>query len=205
MEYNIKEDPVEYLLSPKTYITTLVGNDAYIKLINHFGVSALTILMAYKEQYIKAGLSKKQVEVMMAVKGLIELKHETYTALKSIKTSVDMFEVVSSISEYTVEHFLIVILSNSLKVLGRHTISIGGTTGTVVDLKVLFSKVLNYNTGTHIVLAHNHPSGNLLASESDIKLTQKIKEGAKILDITLIDHLIVHANKYYSFADNGIL
>ncbi len=55
------------------------------------------------------------------------------------------------------------------------------------------------------IVAHNHPSGNLNPSESDIKITTKIKEAGNLLDIQLLDHLIIYDSEFYSFADNGLL
>ncbi len=88
-------------------------------------------------------------------------------------------------------------------VIGFAEISRGGTTATVVDIKVLLAHALN-SAAQGIVLYHNHPSGNLVPSEADKQLTKKVKNACLLLDMVLIDHLIVTSeNKFYSFADDG--
>jgi DNA repair protein RadC len=89
-------------------------------------------------------------------------------------------------------------------VLGIYEVSTGGMTGTVADPKLIFAAALK-GAACGIILAHNHPSNNLKPSISDEQLTTKIKEGGKLLDIKLLDHLIISSEGYYSFADEGLL
>ncbi|MEC4036910.1 JAB domain-containing protein [Myroides odoratimimus] len=102
------------------------------------------------------------------------------------------------------EQFKVLMLSNNNKVLGVLEASSGGITGTIVDLRIIFSALLKANA-TAFLIVHNHPSGKLAPSDADRQITRKIKEASKILDITLLDHLIITAESYYSFADEGIL
>lgn len=104
------------------------------------------------------------------------------------------------------ESFMVMYLNRANRVLGIYPMSIGGITGTVADLRLILSVALK-TASTSIILAHNHPSGNLKPSQSDIDLTNRIKEGAKILDIKLLDHLIIspEACMYSSLADEGLL
>jgi DNA repair protein RadC len=103
------------------------------------------------------------------------------------------------------ETFIVLLLNNSNYVNGYYTLSTGGITGTLVDIRLLFAIVLK-SLSTSIILAHNHPSGNLKPSESDKKLTQKIIKAGELLDIKILDHLIIAPNEsYYSFADNHII
>lgn len=102
------------------------------------------------------------------------------------------------------EQFVVMFLSRANKVVGLFEVSKGGTTGTVADPKVIFSAALKCSA-CGIILAHNHPSGNLKPSEADIRLTRKIKSGGQLLDVPVLDHLIVTSEGYYSFADEGIL
>ena len=81
----------------------------------------------------------------------------------------------------------------------------GGTTGTVVDGKIIMKHAIEMPRCCGIILCHNHPSGNLRPSEADIKITHKLKEIAAFIDINLLDHLIIGENAYYSFGDEGIL
>ncbi len=103
------------------------------------------------------------------------------------------------------ESFKVILLNNSNTVKGIFEMSSGGITGTLVDLRILFAVALK-TLATSIIVSHNHPSGNLKPSQSDIRLTNKIKKVSELLDIKLLDHLIITPNKeYYSFADDGIL
>jgi DNA repair protein RadC len=103
------------------------------------------------------------------------------------------------------ECFKVMLLNNSNKVKGIFEVSTGGITGTLVDVRILFAVILKSLT-TSIILAHNHPSGNLKPSEADKQLTNKIKNAGEFLDIKLLDHLIIIPDgDYFSFADEGIL
>jgi DNA repair protein RadC len=103
------------------------------------------------------------------------------------------------------ECFKIVLLNNSNMVKCIHPLSMGGITGTLVDLRILFAVVLK-TLSVGIILAHNHPSGTLKPSEADKALTSKIQKIAEFHDIRVLDHIIlVPGGAYYSFADNGLL
>jgi DNA repair protein RadC len=103
-----------------------------------------------------------------------------------------------------VEQFKIILLNRANKVLGIFDVSTGGSTGTVADPKLIFVAALKANACA-IILAHNHPSGNLTPSQADIDLTKKIKEGGRFLEIQVLDHIIVTSEGHYSFADEGLL
>lgn len=103
-----------------------------------------------------------------------------------------------------VEQFKVMVLNRANKVLGICDISTGGTVGTVADPKLILVTAIKANA-CGIVLSHNHPSGNLKPSQADIDLTKKIRDGAKLLEIQLLDHIIVTSEGYFSFADEGIL
>jgi len=102
------------------------------------------------------------------------------------------------------EQFKILFLNHSFKVLGLYEMSSGGITGTIVDLRMIFSAALKANA-TNIMIAHNHPSGNKTPSEADKHMTAKIRQAGELLDIKLLDHLIITSETYYSFADEGAL
>ncbi|WP_271766751.1 JAB domain-containing protein [Aquimarina algiphila] len=103
------------------------------------------------------------------------------------------------------ESFKVLLLNNSNKIKGIYQLSTGGITGTVVDIRILFAIIIK-TLSVGIILAHNHPSGKLEASTSDIALTQKIKNAATFFDVKVLDHLIIApSGSYYSFADEGIL
>lgn len=102
------------------------------------------------------------------------------------------------------EEFKVLLLNRANEVIGIYSMSKGGISGTIVDVKLLFAVTLKCNA-SGIIVAHNHPSGNLKASEQDKKITKQIKEAAKILDIQFLDHLIVTKNNFLSFTNEGIV
>ena len=102
------------------------------------------------------------------------------------------------------EEFKVLLLNRANIVLGIYNLSKGGVSGTIVDVKLLLASAIKANASS-IIITHNHPSGNINPSESDKRLTKKIKEGAMLLDITLLDHLIVTKVAFYSFSDDGEL
>ena len=102
------------------------------------------------------------------------------------------------------EQFKILLLNRRNRVLGIYEVSTGGMTGTVADVRLIFTAALKAGSCA-IVLCHNHPSGNLKPSKADEELTYKIREAARFFDIKVIDHIIVSHDGYFSFADEGML
>ena len=102
------------------------------------------------------------------------------------------------------ETFKILLLKRDNRVLGIFEVSTGGVSSTIVDPKLIFVTALKTNASS-IILAHNHPSGNLTPSEPDRVLTKKLKEGGKLLEIQVLDHLIITPNSFYSFQDEGLM
>jgi len=101
------------------------------------------------------------------------------------------------------EEFMVLLLNRANRVLGCLKLSKGGLTGTVVDLRILYGTALKA-MASGIIIAHNHPSNNLSPSDEDRKLTKKIRDAGKLLDINLLDHLILGTDgSYVSFADEG--
>jgi DNA repair protein RadC len=125
--------------------------------------------------------------------------------MPQIKCSRDVFELVTPVlSDLSHEEFWILFLNRSNKVINRLKLSQGGISGTVTDVRMIMKKAIE-NLASGIIVCHNHPSGNLSPSESDTRITQKIKEAGNLMDIQLLDHLIISDKDYYSFADNGLL
>jgi DNA repair protein RadC len=102
------------------------------------------------------------------------------------------------------EEFIVLLLDRRNRVLGYQLLSKGGISGTVVDIKLVYSVALK-SLASGIILAHNHPAGSTEPSNQDLALTKKIQEAGKHLDIALLDHIILTKEDYYSFADNGQL
>jgi len=124
---------------------------------------------------------------------------------EKIKSSNDAFNLLRAhLNDLNQEEFWMMSLNRANVVLRKEAISRGGVSATVVDAKVIFKKAIE-NGASGIILAHNHPSGETQPSRQDIDLTTKIKQGAALLDISLLDHIIVGANTYFSFADEGMI
>ena len=139
----------------------------------------------------------------------IKVSYSTTSTPKIKITSVNKaFEVLLSLWDLDTielqEEFKVLLLNRANEVLGIYPLSKGGITGTVVDSRLIFAVALKCNA-TGILLCHNHPSGNLKPSDADITLTRSIKKCADFLDITLIDHLIITKNGFYSFSNEGKL
>lgn len=108
------------------------------------------------------------------------------------------------LSNLPYECFYLIMVNAQNQVIKTICISEGGISGTLVDLKKIFKIALD-NFAFSLILSHNHPSGNLNPSEGDTKLTKKIVDAGKLLDITVIDHLIIGNDGYFSFADEGLM
>jgi DNA repair protein RadC len=102
------------------------------------------------------------------------------------------------------ESAFILLLNRQNQTIGYAKISQGGITGTVVDVR-LVAKYAVESLASGVILAHNHPSGNLNPSEADKRITQQVKKGLEVLDISLMDHLILIPEGFYSFANSGTL
>jgi len=165
-------------------------------------------------------LSKLNIKELMRFKGIGEAKAITIasalelgrrrrdceaTQKPIISSSKDAYELLaSSLSDLPHEEFWIMLLNRAHKVIGKFVVSSGGLTGTVADQRIIFKKALD-ESACGIILAHNHPSGNLKPSQADIQLTKRLVEGGRILDIPVMDHIIITDTSYYSFADEGML
>jgi len=122
--------------------------------------------------------------------------------IKCSKDVADIFQPI--LSDLLHEEFWVLFLNRSNRVIGRMKLSQGGISGTVTDVRLVMKKAIE-TLASGIIVCHNHPSGNLNPSESDSKITQKIREAGNLLDIQLLDHLIISDKDYYSFADNGLI
>jgi DNA repair protein RadC len=102
------------------------------------------------------------------------------------------------------ESFYVIFLDKRNAILGYLKLAQGGVAGVIVDSRIIFATAVKCLSSS-IILLHNHPSGNLTPSQADKNITQKIKNGAKLLDMILLDHLIITVDSFYSFADNNLL
>lgn len=122
-----------------------------------------------------------------------------------ITGSSDIYQLMQPLlSDLSHEEFWVILLSRSNGVLKKQQISSGGVSGTVADPKLIFKYALE-ELASGIILVHNHPSGNIKPSQSDISLTQKMKKAGQVLDVAVLDHIIFTDNGYFSFADEDVL
>ena len=138
----------------------------------------------------------------------IEVAYKAASKRDKITKSSEAFELVlNDWNKNTLElqeEFKVLLLNNANFVLGIYPFSKGGISGTAVDIRKMMSVLLK-SLATGFIILHNHPSGNLKPSESDIDLTKKIKKASELLDIRLLDHLIITANGYFSFCDENLI
>jgi DNA repair protein RadC len=122
-----------------------------------------------------------------------------------ITASRDAYDIIKAdLLDIPHEEFWVLLLNRANRMIKKWQISQGGIAGTVADPKIIFKLALD-ELASGIILAHNHPSGNLTASQADLDLTRKLREAGKLLDIQVLDHLIVAGQKYFSFADEGLI
>jgi DNA repair protein RadC len=156
-------------------------------------------------QKIKGIGEAKAITIVAALELGRRRQAATYLEKTVIRSSGDLAQFLrANIRDYSYEVFAVVFLNKANKINDFKIISQGGITGTVADPRIILKKALEEDA-TSIVLCHNHPSGNLKPSRADEDLTHKIKEAAKYFDITVMDHIIVSEEGYYSFSDEGIL
>lgn len=122
-----------------------------------------------------------------------------------VRSSRDIFDTIHPLlGDLQHEEFWVIYLNKGNRIIDKERVSAGGVSGTVVDVKIILKQALQ-KLSSGIILAHNHPSGNLQPSDADISVTRKLKEAAKLMEIAVLDHLIIGENDYYSFADNGMV
>ena len=124
------------------------------------------------------------------------------TKISSSRDAAIIFQ--AQLADLPHEEMWLLLLNRGNKVISKTKISQGGISGTVADIKLIMKTILD-NRASAVILCHNHPSGNLKASQADIKLTRQINEACTIMDIQLLDHIIVAKTGYLSLSDEGIL
>ncbi|MBT8287925.1 MAG: DNA repair protein RadC [Flavobacteriaceae bacterium] len=166
------------------------------------------------------GLGKLSVQDLIVFKGIGQAKAVGIAAAlelgrrrgavvvqekPSITSSKAVFDLMQPLlGELPHEEFWILYLNNSNRVLNKKQLSIGGITGTLVDVRLVLKTALNLHA-TAMILVHNHPSGALIPSKADKALTSKLKSASQSLDLKVLDHVIITEKAYFSFADEAIL
>lgn len=147
----------------------------------------------------------KAVSVIAMLEIGRRMKGLTPDSKPKMTSSKDIYKVLrASMEDLQHEMFKVIFLNQNNSIITIKTLSEGGIAGTVVDPRLIFKEALN-QTAVAIILAHNHPSGNLKPSQSDLNITQKMISAGKLLEIKVLDHLIISEQGYYSFADEGLM
>jgi len=181
-----------------------------IKTISNFDnlkASQYSIEELYSYLGYKKDLNKFPITKHLALVEEIKLRYAK-VPVKQIRISKDSYDLLQFVKWEEVEHFYVIFLCHNGNVIKLEKVSSGGITGTVVDQRVIFSMALQTPKCTRIVLCHNHPSGNLNPSEADKRITEKMIQAGKILDIEVCDHIIVGGSingGYFSFRDEGLI
>ena len=168
--------------------------------LNELGRKSIEYLQTYK------GIGEAKAITIVAALELGKRRKESEIKNKSkITGSKDVADYFQSmLGDLNHEEFWILLLDRGNKIMDSFRISEGGISGTVIDVRKIL-KVAIEKQASSIILCHNHPSGTLQASDADLKITRKITDASKIMDISVLDHVIIGNDKYYSFADEGIL
>jgi DNA repair protein RadC len=177
-----------------------------IMLINQQNLLELSKMTLTDLKKIKGLGEKKAITILTALE--IGKRRQLSAALEKpqVRSSRDAYDLLAPYYfGKTVEEFYVIFLLHNGKVQAIENVSNGGITGTVVDSRVIFKRALEMKSVTRLVISHNHPSGNLNPSESDKRLTEKMQEAGKLLDIEVADHIIAGANAYFSFKDEGLM
>ncbi len=175
----------------------LVSTDNNLNNLGKLEINDLTEFMGVGEA--------KAITIIAALE--LGRRRQSSTILKKPKilTSKDAFNILAPVlQDLPNEVFYVLLLNRNNKVTKRFKVSSGGVSSTVVDSKIILKEAIK-ELSTGIILGHNHPSGNLNPSKEDINLTTKIKKAADLLNITVLDHLIIADDTYFSFADNAIV
>lgn len=220
--WTLEERPREKLLSKGIKSLT---NAELLAILVRSGTKNSSAVDVAKHLLTHAGneltqLCRFSIDELLKVKGIGEVKALSILAalelgrrrkleegirVSSITCSQDAYLILGPLMEdLSREEFWILLLDRKNAPIKKVKISEGGISGTVVDIKQILKMTINY-MASGIILAHNHPSKHLKASDSDIRITHKIKEATELLDIRLLDHLIIAAHDYLSFKDEGIL
>jgi DNA repair protein RadC len=202
-------------LSESELITILLGSgsaaesaDVLARKILTFGNNDLSVLarMPYSDLCKIKGIGPAKAVTLVAA---FELGRRRRTnevrQKKKIESSRDVFEYfIQSLGDLAHEEFWLMNLNRNNQVLSLRKISEGGWHSTIVDPKKVFARALEEKASA-IIVAHNHPSGNLQPSQEDRKITQKLRRCGIDLELPVLDHLIIASHGYFSFADEGIL
>ena len=192
----------------RTGVTGSSALDIAKKIINHVNgdLNALGKLSVSDLKKLAKGLGDTKAITIVAALELGRRRQSSEVREKPvIRRSQDTYDYIyAEMADLKHEEFYVLYLNRKNDVLAHKNISTGGVGGTVVDIKIVLKHGIDL-LATAMIAVHNHPSGNISPSQQDIELTKKLKDAGKLLDITLVDHVILGEKRYYSFADEGMI
>lgn len=165
-----------------------------------------TIFNKNKEELIRTGF-RPATALKLVILGEIAQRYASTPApiLQPIKSSADAAKIIANdLKNLSHEECWVMYLNRAHKLLKKERLSSGGVCATVVDVKIVLKRALEL-LASSIILVHNHPSGNNTPGENDKAQTRIVKDAAALLDVSLLDHLIIAGDSYFSFADDGLM
>lgn len=203
------------ILSEAELIAIIIGSGS----LEHSAVDLAKHILATIDNDLNK-LAKLSVEQLMNFNGIGEAKavsivsalelgrrrkNANHEIRPKIRASKDVYQLmVPELMDQPTEHFWVIMLNRSNRVINKRFISFGGVSGTVVDPKVIFKLALQ-DLASGIILVHNHPSGNIKPSRADLTLTKQMVAAGKLLEIPVLDHIIFTDDNHFSFADESLL
>lgn len=219
--FNKEDKPREKLihngvksLSNKELLSIILGSGT-----KEFNVLETAQKILHQYNHSIDHLSKASISELKKIKGIGDAKAVSIIASLELSNrkkaspqeapvitcATDAFnELKHKLQHLNHEEFWLLFLSRSNSVISSYCLSKGGSSATIADPKIIFKKALEVNASA-IILAHNHPSNQCLPSLADKQITEKIKKGGLLLDISVLDHLIITDYKFFSFAEEGLL
>lgn len=173
-------------------------NDNSNKLYNLARMTTAELMRNYR------GIGEAKATTILAALELARRYHnENFEEMPQVLNSTTAFNFIRhKLRDLQHEEFWIITLNRAKRITGSYRISQGGTTATVVDTKIVLKTAIDH-LADGIILVHNHPSGNNRPSKQDNDITNKLREGCKLFDIEMVDHIIVAGQSYFSYIDNG--
>ena len=184
-------------------LAALVSSNKKVEAImNHYAHNFYLITRATYEDLRNLGLTPQEAMRLVASLELFKRAYTT-TNIKKISNSNDAYWVFKDLSFSKVEIFAVIFMDRACNIITSQKMFIGGIGETAVDVRIILKKTIDCGA-TNFVCGHNHPSGNLVPSNSDKNLCSQLKSASKFLDLNLTDFLIIGNNQYFSFQDTGI-
>jgi len=176
-----------------------------LKKHEEIGLAGLAVLTPQEMSKVKGIGIAKAVSIAAAVEIGKRLASLIPGERPAIRSPLDAANYMMAKLRYEVkEHFIVILLSTKNHIIATPTISVGTLNASLVHPRELFKEAINYSAAS-VILVHNHPSGDPTPSKEDIELTQKLVKAGKLLDISVLDHVIIGDNKYVSLKEKGII